>query len=85
MRKVILTEDAPAPIGPYSKAIISGDFVFCSGQIAIDPKTKMLVKTSVANETRWCLENLMAVLKKAGSTLDKAILGTVYFTRLDDL
>jgi 2-iminobutanoate/2-iminopropanoate deaminase len=83
MKRVILTDDAPKPIGPYSQAIVSGDFVFCSGQVGIDPKTNELVKTSVADETRQCLENLKAVLKKAGSSMDKAVRATVYLTSLD--
>ena len=73
MKKIILTDDASKPIGPYSQAIAAGDFVFCSGQIGIRPKTNELVKSSVADETRQCLENLKAVLKKAGSSLDKAV------------
>ena len=84
MKKVILTDDAPAPIGPYSQAIVSGDFVFCSGQVGVDPKAKELITTSVADETIQCLENLKAVLRKAGSSLDKAVRTTVYLTDLDD-
>lgn len=84
MKKIILTNDAPAPIGPYSQAIVSGDFVFCSGQVGMDPKTKELMKASVAEETRQCLVNLKAVLKEAGSSLDHAVRATVYLTNLDD-
>ncbi|MDD1769290.1 MAG: Rid family detoxifying hydrolase, partial [Methanomassiliicoccales archaeon] len=84
MKKVILTDDAPAPIGPYSQAIVSGDFVFCSGQVGINPKTKELITTSVADETIQCLENLKAVLRKAGSSRDKAVRTTVYLTDVDD-
>lgn len=83
MKKVILTDDAPKPIGPYSQAIVSGDFVFCSGQVGIDPKTNELVKTSVGEETRQCLENLRAVLNKAGSSIDRAVRATVYLTDLN--
>ena len=83
MKKVILTDDAPKPIGPYSQAIVSGDFVFCSGQVGIDPKTNELVKASVGEETRQCLENLRAVLNKAGSSIDRAVRATVYLTDLN--
>lgn len=83
MKKVILTNDAPGPIGPYSQAIVSSDFVFCSGQVGIDPRTNELVKGSVGEETRQCLENLRAVLKKAGSSMDLAVRATVYLTDLN--
>jgi 2-iminobutanoate/2-iminopropanoate deaminase len=83
MKKVILTNDAPGPIGPYSQAIVSSDFVFCSGQVGIDPRTNELVKGSVGGETRQCLENLRAVLKKAGSSMDLAVRATVYLTDLN--
>jgi 2-iminobutanoate/2-iminopropanoate deaminase len=83
MKKVILTDDAPKPIGPYSQAIVSGDFVFCSGQVGIDPRTNELVKASVSEETRQCLENLRAVLNKAGSSMDRAVRATVYLTDLN--
>jgi 2-iminobutanoate/2-iminopropanoate deaminase len=84
MKKVILTNDAPGPIGPYSQAIVSSDFVFCSGQVGIDPRTNELVKGSVGGETRQCLENLRAVLKKAGSSMDLAVRATVYLTDLNN-
>lgn len=83
MKKVILTERAPSPIGPYSQAIVSGGFVFCSGQVGLDPKTKKMVQTSIADETRQCLENLKAVLEAAGSSTDKAVRATVYLTSLE--
>ncbi|MDD1765150.1 MAG: RidA family protein [Methanomassiliicoccales archaeon] len=83
MKKVILTNDAPSPIGPYSQAIVSSDFVFCSGQVGIDPRTNDLVKASVGEETRQCLENLRAVLKEAGSSMDLAVRATVYLTDLN--
>lgn len=83
MKKVILTNDAPGPIGPYSQAIVSSDFVFCSGQVGIDPRTNELVKGSVGEETRQCLENLRAVLKKSGSSMDLAVRATVYLTDLN--
>jgi len=84
MKKIILTNDAPAPIGPYSQAIVSSNLVFCSGQVGMNPKTKELMKASVAAETRQCLENLKAVLKEAGSSMDRAVRATVYLTDLDD-
>ncbi len=84
MKKVILTDDAPAPIGPYSQAILAGGFVFCSGQVGMNPKTKQMMMSSIAEETRQCLENLRAVLKKAGSSMENAVRATVYLTDLAD-
>ena len=65
MRKVIYTENAPNPIGPYSQAILVGDALFVSGQIAIDPKTGDLMIENIEQETHRVLDNLIAILKAA--------------------
>lgn len=83
-RKVILTEGAPAPIGPYSQGIAVGDFVFCSGQIPLDPATNALVEGDIRVQTTRVLDNLEAVLAAAGSTLDQAVKITVYLKDLAD-
>lgn len=83
-RKIIRSEDAPAPIGPYSQAVEAGGFVFCSGQIPLDPKTGKLVQGDTAAQTRRVLENFDAVLKAAGSSLDQAVKLTVYLTDLGE-
>jgi 2-iminobutanoate/2-iminopropanoate deaminase len=83
-RKVIVSPDAPKPIGPYSQAIQAGDLVFCSGQIPLDPQTGQLVQGDIAVLTRRILDNFEAVLKAAGSNLGQTVKLTVYLTNLAD-
>jgi 2-iminobutanoate/2-iminopropanoate deaminase len=83
-RKKIATPDAPAAIGPYSQAIVAGGLVHCSGQIALDPKTKELVPGDVAAQTRRVLANLAAVLAAAGSDFTKVVKCNVYLKNMDD-
>src|SRR4029434_5939429 len=68
MKKIISTSDAPAAIGPYSQAIRSGDFLFCSGQIPLDPKSGQMVSDDIAEQTERVLENLKAILDAAGAS-----------------
>jgi 2-iminobutanoate/2-iminopropanoate deaminase len=79
-REPINAPDAPAAVGPYAHAVRSGDLLFCSGQIALNPRTGELVDGSVADQTGRCLENLAAVCHAAGATLGDAIRLTVYTT-----
>ena len=83
-RASVHTERAPAPFGgaPYSQAMISGDLVFVSGQVPIDPSTGALVEGGVAEQTEQVLRNLQAVLEEAGSGLDRALKTTVFLTDL---
>jgi len=83
-RAVITSPQAPKAIGPYSQAIGVGDFVFCSGQIGIDPATGSLVDGGIAAETRQVLTNLAAVLEAAASSLAQVVKTTVYLKNLDD-
>jgi 2-iminobutanoate/2-iminopropanoate deaminase len=83
-RNVIYTERAPKPIGPYSQAIVSGGFVFCSGQIPIDPQTGRLLEGSIHAQTERILANFSAVLAAAGSSLENTVKLTVYLTNLED-
>ena len=84
MRKVISTERAPGAVGPYSQAIVAGGFVWCSGQIPLDPSTGQLVQGEIEDETRQVLSNLRAVLDAAGSSLDRVVRATVYLADLSD-
>ncbi len=77
--------DAPKPVGPYSQAIISNKFVFCSGQIGIDPKTGKLVEGGLEAETRQCLLNLEHVLASIGLTTRSVVKTTIFVTDLADL
>ncbi len=83
-RTRISTTDAPAAIGPYNQAIVAGELVFCSGQIALDPDTGALVDGDVRAQTRRALENLSAVLKAAGSSLGTVVKTTVFLVSMSD-
>jgi len=84
MLEKILTRDAPAPIGPYNQAVRSGDFVFCSGQIALDPATGELVPGDVAAQTRQAMNNLSAVLTAASATFAHVVKTTIFLIDMDD-
>jgi 2-iminobutanoate/2-iminopropanoate deaminase len=84
LRQVIQTAEAPEAIGPYSQAIKSGDLLFCSGQIPIEPSTGELVKESAPGQARRCLENLDAVCRAATTGLRRAVRVTVYLTDMGD-
>lgn len=83
-RKHISTPNAPAAIGPYSQAVLAGDTLYCSGQIAIDPKTGRMLNESTEKETVQVLENLGAVLKAAGMSYTDVVRCTVYLSDMAD-
>jgi 2-iminobutanoate/2-iminopropanoate deaminase len=83
-RTNIQTDSAPAAIGPYSQAIRTGDLLFCSGQVPLEPSTGELVKVDIDGQTRRCLENLAAVAEAAGGSLANAVRCTVYLTDMND-
>jgi len=83
-RQAISTPDAPAAIGPYSQAIVAGSLLFCSGQIALDPRTGAVVEGDVEVQTRQVLCNLRAVLEAAGSSLEKVVKTTIFLADLED-
>ncbi len=83
-RHAIAADAAPSAIGPYSQAIAAGGFVFCSGQIPLDPATGELVAGDVAAQTRRVLENVRAVLESAGSSLDAVVKTTVFLADMGD-
>ena len=84
MKKIIYTEHAPAPIGPYSQAVLVNDTLYTSGQIALDPKTMELVLDSIATETKQVMENLKAVLAAAGMTFDNVVKATIFIMDMND-
>lgn len=82
--KIISTSDAPAAIGPYSQAIVTGNFVFCSGQIPLDPVTMQIVGDEIEAQTRQVFKNIQAVLKAENLTLSNIVKCTVFMKNLDD-
>jgi 2-iminobutanoate/2-iminopropanoate deaminase len=83
-RERISTTDAPSAIGPYSQAIASGNLVFCSGQVALEPASGALVEGDVRAQTRRALENLSGVLNAAGSSLAQVVKTTVFLLTMGD-
>ena len=83
-RTRISTSDAPAAIGPYSQAIAAGDFIFCSGQVALDPASGELAQDDVRAQSRRALENLSAVLSAGGATLGDVVKTTVFLVNMSD-
>lgn len=82
MKQAISTKDAPGAIGPYSQAVKSGDLLFLSGQIPLDPATGQLVTGDIATQTRRVMENLRAVLAAAGCTFADVVRTTIYLVDL---
>jgi len=83
-KTVISTPEAPAAIGPYSQAVQAGNFLFASGQIAIDPATGELVTDGVAAQTQRVMENLGAVLAAAGADFSSVVKTTIYLADMGD-
>ena len=84
MKKIISTNEAPAAIGPYSQAVRSGNFLFCSGQIPLDPKSGQITSGDIAAQTRRVLDNIAAVLRAEGLTFDNVVKTTIFLTDLGD-
>ena len=84
MKKIISTNEAPGAIGPYSQAVRSGNFLFCSGQIPLDPKSGQIVSGDIAAQTRRVLDNIAAVLRAGGLTFDNVVKTTIFLTDLGD-
>ena len=82
--RAVYSENAPAPIGPYSQAVQVGDFVFLSGQIGIDPVTGNLTGSSVEGQTTQVMENLKEVLKASGLSFKDVVQTRIYLTNMND-
>ena len=82
-KKVIITTDAPEPIGPYNQALLVSETLYISGQICIDPKTGMLKNKDVQEETRQAMQNLGAILHAAGMSFDNVIKTTIFITDMN--
>jgi 2-iminobutanoate/2-iminopropanoate deaminase len=82
--KPVHTDDAPQAIGPYSQAIVSDGWVFCSGQIPLDPATMELLDGDIADQTDLVLKNLRAVLEAAGASMNTVVKTTVFLSDMND-
>ncbi|WP_338360048.1 RidA family protein [Yeosuana marina] len=83
-KTIITTANAPAPIGPYNQAILSGNTLYTSGQIAINPKTSELVLDDIETETHQVMKNMEAVLKAADMTFDNVVKTSIFITDMND-
>jgi 2-iminobutanoate/2-iminopropanoate deaminase len=84
MKKVINTKNAPAPIGPYSQAILVNNTLYISGQIAIEPSTGQLITINTIKETNQVMHNLMAILKEAGMDFSHVVKATIFLKDIKD-
>lgn len=84
MLQVVETDKAPKAVGPYSQAIIANGFIFCSGQIALDPQTGELNTGSTAEQTKQVLNNLSGVLESQGASLQDVVKTTVFLKSMND-
>jgi 2-iminobutanoate/2-iminopropanoate deaminase len=84
MKQIITTTAAPAPIGPYNQAILSGKTLYTSGQIALDPATMQLVDENIETETKQVMENLKAVLDAAQMTFENVVKTTIFIMDMND-
>ncbi len=84
MIQTITTDKAPNVVGPYSQALLANGFIFCSGQVAIDPQSNKFIGGDIEQQTKQVLNNLSAVLQSVGSSLDKALKTTVFLKDLGD-
>ena len=84
MKKIIFTEKAPAPIGPYNQAVLAGDTLYTSGQIAINPADGTLVTATIEAETTQVMENMKAVLEAAGMSFENVVKSTIFIMNMND-
>lgn len=84
MNKIILTKEAPAPIGPYSQAVLAGSTLYVSGQIALDPETGELINENITEETHAVMKNLEAVLREAGFGFSNVAKCTIFIKNMGD-
>jgi 2-iminobutanoate/2-iminopropanoate deaminase len=83
-KSVVMTDKAPKPIGPYSQAVIAGNFIYVSGQIGINPTTGEMVADDIKTEAKQVMENIGAVLKAAGSDYSNIVKTTIYLKDIND-
>jgi 2-iminobutanoate/2-iminopropanoate deaminase len=84
MKKIIFTEKAPAPIGPYNQAVLIGNTLYTSGQIAINPENNEMVLETIEIETKQVMQNMQAVLEAAGMTFENVVKTTIFIMDMND-
>ncbi|MDD3721429.1 MAG: RidA family protein [Lutibacter sp.] len=84
MKKIINTKNAPAPVGPYNQAVLAGNTLYTSGQIAINPKTGELITNTIEEETKQVMENLKIVLTEAGMTFENVVKTSIFIKNIND-
>lgn len=84
MKRIIQTNNAPAPIGPYSQAVVHGNTLYLSGQIAIDPESGELMTSDIKIETSQVMNNIEAVLQRAGTDFSQVIKSSIFLKNMDD-
>ena len=83
MKSIIYTDKAPEPIGPYSQAVLTGDMLFISGQIPIDPATSQLITGSIGDEARQVMKNLEALLSASGLSFESVVKATIFLSDMN--
>ena len=84
MKQIITTDKAPAPIGPYNQAVMSGNTLYTSGQIALDPKNGELILDSIENETTQVMENMKAVLEAADMNFGNVVKSSIFISDMNN-
>lgn len=84
MKKIIFTEKAPAPIGPYNQAVLSGNTLYASGQIAINPESGELITANINDETHQVMQNIAAILEAAGMTFENVVKSTIFIMDMNN-
>lgn len=84
MKKIIFTDKAPAPIGPYNQAVLSGDTLYTSGQIALHPETGELITNTIETETKQVMENMKAVLEAADMNFEQVVKVSIFISDMNN-
>ncbi|MDQ6471889.1 Rid family detoxifying hydrolase [Flavobacterium sp. LHD-80] len=84
MKKIIFTEKAPAPIGPYNQAVLSGNTLYASGQIAINPASGELITDNINDETKQVMENIAAILEAADMTFENVVKASIFIMDMNN-
>lgn len=84
MKEIISTQNAPAAVGPYSQAVKAGGFIWCSGQIALDPESGVLVSNEIKSQTEQVMKNISAVLAASGATFEDVVKTSCFLADIND-